>query len=297
MKKLIVITFSLLLAGTAAAKVNVVTTVQTFKSLTEEVGGDKVSVTALVGDDVDPHFVDPKPSLATVLNKADLLVHVGLELEKGWLPPLVAQARNPNIQVGRNGNLDASTSGIAIEGFTGPVTRAGGDIHPLGNPHYWLPPDNALKVARAIADRLKQLDAGNAGAYDKNYEAFAAKVAAKRKTWEQLAKTSLKDVKVVTYHKSWTYLTAWLGMAELGYIEPKPGIEANAQHLAMLIGSAKGQAKIVIVETYYPRKTAQTVASKAGMRLAVLPSDVSSRNPSYLQLMDHLLLQLVQLSQ
>jgi len=281
-------------AGAARAKVKVVTTVQTFKALAEEIGGDKVEVSALVGDNVDPHFVDPRPSYALTLNKADLLVYVGLDLEKGWLPPLLEQARNKKIQSGQPGHLDASASGLAILDVGAGTSRAQGDIHPLGNPHYWLPPENALRVARAIADRLASIDAGNAEAYEKGYRALAAKVDARQKAWDAQRKL-LAGVKVVTYHKSWSYLTGWTGLAELGYVEPKPGVPPDPAHLAALVKAARAQgARAVIVESYYPRNTAQRVADLGKMKLVVLPSDTGGAQKGYLELVDHLLGQLTQ---
>lgn len=278
-------------AARAEAKVKVVTTIQTFKSLAEEVGGDRVEVTALVGDSVDPHFADARPSYALLLNRADLLVHVGLELEKGWLPPLLAQSRNPAIQAGQPGNLDASTAGIAVRDV-GAVSRAQGDVHPMGNPHYHLPPDNALAVAAAIRDRLKGLDPSGAAAYDAHYAAFAAKLAERRKVWEAAA-AKLKGVKVITYHKSWGYFDDWLGLVEIGYVEPKPGVPPDPQHLAQLVGQAKTDgAKVLIMESYYPRNTAERVAQLGGMKLAVLNADVVS-GQSYLTLIDSLIDQLV----
>jgi zinc/manganese transport system substrate-binding protein len=276
-------------AGRADAKLTVVTTVQTFKSLAEEVGGDRVEVTALVGDAVDPHFVDARPSYAVQLNKADLLVHVGLELEKGWLPPLLSQARNPGIQTGQPGNLDASTAGINIRDIGVGLSRTQGDIHPLGNPHYWLTPDSALAVATAIAARLTALDAGNAAEYQKRLAAFKQKLEGKRKEWEAKAAV-LRGVKVVTYHKSWGYFTGWMGLDEIGYVEPKPGIPPDPAHLAQLVRDARAQgAKLVLVESFYPRNTAEKVASLGGMKLVVLPPD----GPRYFELLDGIIDQLV----
>lgn len=273
------------------AVVRVITSIQTFKSITEEVGGDKVQVSALVGDAVDPHHVDPKPSYALTLNKAQLLVYVGLELEKGWLPPLIEQSRNPRIQAGQPGNLDASTAGINVRDVGG-GSRAQGDIHPQGNPHYWLPPENALKIARAIADRLKSIDGGNAGYYDARYADFAKRVAAKQLEWMAKAKAAA-GTKVVTYHKSWSYLTGFLGLTELGYVEPKPGVPPDPKHLAGLVASAKKEkAKLVLVESFYPRNTAQRVAELGGMKLVVAPSDVGGGVKTYFQLMDQLVNQL-----
>lgn len=280
-------------SGRADAAVRVVTTIQTFRAIAEEIGGDKVQVTALVGPAVDPHHVDPKPSYAVTLNKADLLVYVGLDLEAGWLPPLLEQSRNPRIQAGKPGHLDASTAGIAVLDAGRATSRAQGDIHPLGNPHHWLAPDNALRVARAIADRLKAIDGANAEAYEKGYQAFAARLAAKKKQWAELARP-LQGVKVVTYHKSWSYLTAYLGMTEIGYVEPKPGVPPDPSHLAELVRAAKRQgAKLVIVESYYPRNTAQRVAELGGMRLVVLPSDAGGPLRTYWDLLEANILALV----
>jgi len=279
-------------APRAEAKVNVVTTIQTFKSLTEEIGGDKVEVTALVGDAVDPHFNDARPSYAVLLNRADLLILVGLELEKGWLPPLLGQSRNPNIQIGQPGYLDASTSGITLQDVGISASRTQGDVHPLGNPHYHLPPDYALAVARAIHGHLRALDPSDAKTFDERFDAFQTKLAAKRKEWETKAK-ALVGVKVVTYHKSWSYFDAWLGLKEINYVEPKPGIPPDPQHLAQLVTDAKAQgAKILIMESYYPRNTAQRVADLAGMKLVVLSSDVMS-GQTYFTLIDGLVDQLV----
>jgi zinc/manganese transport system substrate-binding protein len=272
-------------SATADAKLRVITTVQTFKSLAEEVGGDKVEVTALVGDAVDPHFVDARPSYAVLLNRADLLVHVGLQLEIGWLPPLLAQSRNPEIQTGQIGNLDASSAGMSIKDVGVGMSRTQGDIHPLGNPHYWLPPDDALAVARAIEGRLVRLDSGDAKYFEDRLAQFERKLADKRRAWEAAARP-LAGVKVVTYHKSWGYLTSWLGLVEMGYVEPKPGIPPDPAHLAELVRDAKAQgAKLVLVESFYPRNTAERVAALGGMKLVVLPPD----GQHYFELIDSLL--------
>jgi zinc/manganese transport system substrate-binding protein len=274
--------------ATAQGKLRVVTTVQTFRALTADIGGDKVEVTALVGEAVDPHKADPRPSYAVQLNKADLLVHVGLDLEKAWLPPLVEQSRNPRIQSGQAGNLNASTVGISVLDTGGSASRAMGDVHPMGNPHYWLPPDNALKIARAIADRMKTVDAGNAATYEQGYGKLAAAITAKQAAWNKQA-APLRGVKVVTYHKSWTYLTRWLGLIEVGYIEPKPGVPPDPAHLVRLVEEARRSgARFCLVESYYPRNTAQRVVDLAKMKLLPLASDAGAKQ-SYTALVDSIL--------
>ena len=274
--------------GAALAKLRVVTTVQTFRALASDIGGDKVEVTALVGEAVDPHKVDPRPSYAVLLNRADLLVHVGLDLEKAWLPPLVEQSRNPRIQTGQPGNLNASTVGIAVLDASAGASRAMGDVHPMGNPHYWLPPDNALKIARAIADRMKAVDAANGAAYEQGYGKLAAAITAKQAEWNKRA-APLRGVKVVTYHKSWTYLTRWLGLIEIGSIEPKPGVPPDPAHLVRLVEQArKAGARFCLVESYYPRSTAQRVVDLARMKLLPLASDAGAKQ-SYPALVDAIL--------
>ncbi len=291
--KNLIIALALLVAGarTADAKVHVVTTVQTFKYIAQEIGGSKVHVDALVGENVDPHFVQAKPSYAKVVNSADLLVYVGLDLEVGWLPPIIDNARNAKVATSAQGNLDAS-AGIKVKD-AGAKSRAEGDIHPIGNPHYWLTPDNAQVVAREIADRLKAIDSANAETYEANYVEFEKKLAAHRKQWEKDAAV-LKGVKVVTYHKSWSYTTDWLGMQEIGYIEPKPGVPPDPKHLAQLTQDAKKQgAKMVIMESFYPENTAKRVAELGGMKLVVLPSDAGGQLKSYWDLVDYDVAQLV----
>src|SRR3954470_18842276 len=206
----------LLAAGTAVvapraapAKLRVITTIETFADLARQVGGDRVEVRALSRGYMDPHFVESKPSLVIELNRADLLVHVGLELEVGWLPPLVLGARNPKIQPGQPGNLDASARIPVLDVPATKVDRSLGDIHPQGNPHYWIPPGNAVIVAREIAERLSAIDPSGAAVYKANLERFTSELGRRRAEWEKRA-APLRGMKVVTYHRSWGYVSAWL---------------------------------------------------------------------------------------
>lgn len=263
-------------AGRAEAKVHVVTSIETFADLARKVGGDRVEVKSLSHGYMDPHFVEPKPSLVLDLNRADLLVHVGLELEIGWLPPLVLGARNGKIGMGMPGNLDASAQIPVLDVPTTKVDRSMGDIHPQGNPHYWIPPDNALIIAREIAARLEQIDGAGAGTYKANLQRFAADVAKKRAEWEKRA-AGVRGEKIVTYHKSWSYVSKWLGMQEVGYVEPKPGIPAPPSHIAALIGLMRREGvKVILMESFYPRNTVDLVANKAGAKTLVMPSDVGA---------------------
>jgi zinc/manganese transport system substrate-binding protein len=260
----------------AAAKIRVVTTIETFADLARQVGGDRVEVKALSKGYMDPHFVEPKPSLVIDLNRADLLVHVGLELEIGWLPPLVLGSRNGKIQPGQPGNLDASQGIPVLDVPVTKVDRSMGDIHPQGNPHYWIPPANAVIIAREIAERLRAVDPAGGAAYDANLKRFTDEVARRRADWEKRA-AGVRGMKVVTYHRSWSYVSAWLGLREAGYVEPKPGIPAAPSQIAALIGlMGREGIKIILMESFYPRNTVDLVAQKAGARALVLPSDVGA---------------------
>jgi zinc/manganese transport system substrate-binding protein len=258
------------------AVLHVVSSIQTLGSLAKEVGGDRVTVESLSKGYQDPHFVEPKPSLMLVLNRADLLLHVGLELEIGWLPPLVLGSRNPKIQTGDLGNLDCSRVIPVLDVPTIKVDRSMGDIHPQGNPHYWLPPSNARLIAKEIAGRLSELDPEGKPTYDKNLLTFLSRVDAKEKEWAPFA-ARLKGVKIATYHKSWSYVSQWLGMEEIGYVEPKPGIPPDPQHLVRLISVMKAEgAKLLLMEDFYNKSVAELVAQKAGARLLDLPTDVGA---------------------
>ena len=279
-------------AGSARAEsVRVVTSIETFADLARAVGGANVSVESLARGYQDPHFVEAKPNLLVPLSKADLLVYAGLDLEIGWLPPLVVGSRNARIQAGAKGNLDASTAIDVLDVPAGKVDRAQGDIHPRGNPHYWLPPVNALKVAKEIAARLKELDPGHGADYDANFQKFGALLKAKSTDWGRKA-ASLRGLKVVPYHKSWTYVSDWLGLREIGYVELKPGIPPDPKHLAELILRMKAESvRVLLIESFYNRGIAGQVADSAGAKMLVLPSDVgaTAKIRSYPDLVDAVL--------
>ncbi len=276
MRHLMLSLLLLLVGNPAQAKLRVVTSIETFADLARRVGGDHVDVQALSHGYMDPHFVEPKPSLVLALNRADLLVHVGLELEIGWLPPLVLGARNEKIQPGAPGNLDISAGIPVLDVPAIRVDRSMGDIHPSGNPHYWIPPDNALIVAQEIAHRLEMLDPSARDFYEGNLKSFESQLATRRAEWEKSA-AALRGLKVVTYHKSWSYLSKWLGLVEIGYLEPKPGIPPSPSHIAWLISTMRQDGvKLLMMESFYPRNTAELVASKSGAKAVVLPSDVGA---------------------
>jgi zinc/manganese transport system substrate-binding protein len=272
----------------AAESVRVVASIETLAHLGRRVGGDRVAVESLSHGYQDPHFVEAKPNLMVTLNRADLLLRVGLDLEIGWLPPLVQGSRNERIQVGQLGDLDCSTFIDVLDVPTVRVSRAEGDIHPLGNPHYWIPPVNALRIARGIAERLKQLRPNDASYFDQQLEKFANELKSRAGAWDTAAKT-LAGMKVVAYHKSWTYVSRWLNLVEVGYIENKPGIPPSPSHLADLISLMRAQTvRVIIVEDFYNRSIAEDVGSKTGAKVLSMPSDVGAKPDikSYFDLVD-----------
>ena len=292
-RTLLILLAALLVPAVARADepLRVVTSIQTFADLAKRVGGDKVVVESLSHGYQDPHFVEAKPNLMLTLNKADLLIHVGLELEIGWLPPLVTGSRNDKIMPGQPGNLDCSQFIKLLDVPITKVDRSQGDIHPMGNPHYWIPPANAVSIAKGITERLKQMRPADAAYFDAQFQKFVAELKTHVPAWEAAAKP-LAGQKVVTYHKSWSYVSAWLKLDEIGYIENKPGIPPSPDHLAQLITQMKSQGvKLLIVEDFYNRAIADDVAQKSGAHVVSAPSDVGAKPEikSYFDLVDALL--------
>ena len=262
------------IASPARAVVNVVTTTEGLAAVVREVGGDRVKVTALSRGIQDPHFVDANPSLAVKLRNADLLVDVGMDLEIGWLPPLVIQSRNSAILPGGARRLTAAAAVPPMDLPTGPVDRSQGDIHPSGNPHFLADPRRVQRVAAAIAARLAEIDPGGAAAYTDRLRAFRAKVAAAEKGWKaQLAPVAGRSV--ITQHKTLTYLLDWAGMTAAGYLEPRPGVAPPPSHVASLAATVRSAGvKGVLVENYYDRRSADQLRDLTGVKVIVIPGDV-----------------------
>jgi zinc/manganese transport system substrate-binding protein len=237
----------------------------------------------------DPHFVEAKPSFVLTLNKADLLIVVGRDLEIGWLPPLITQSRNAKIQPGAEGYLDPSTSAKILEMPTGAITRAEGDVHPLGNPHYWLDPENGRRIAKAIEGKLSQMDPPNAAYYAQREADFEQRLVAAQQRWKaQMA--PYKGLKVVTYHRSWANFADAFGLNVIGYVEPKPGIPPTPQHTLDVINAMKAQnVTIIMVEPYFDTKTPNSIASNTGAKVLVMPPSVGGVPPAsdYFKLFDY----------
>ena len=278
MKRHLILTVAALLftplMALAQGKLNVMTTTEDLASIAREVGGDHVTVEAMARGYQDPHFVEAKPSFILKLQKADVLVVVGRELEIGWLPPLIQQSRNSKIQPGSAGYLDASLQASILEVPTGQVTRAMGDVHPLGNPHYWMDPENGKRVGKEIADKLSELRSNDRAFFQQKLADFTARLDAAEKRWlAQLA--PYKGTKVVTYHRSFPNFAERFGLDIVGYVEPKPGIPPSPQHTLDLITDMKRQnVKIVLVEPYFDLKTPNAIGRDTGAEVLVMPPSV-----------------------
>src|ERR1700730_1974973 len=248
------------------AKLNVVATLPDFGSFAREIGGDKIDIVVLAKATEDPHFVDARPSFVVSLRNADVLIDGGAELEIGWLPPLLQNARNPKIEVGNPGSVEASGA-IRLMNVPATVTRAAGDVHALGNPHFTVDPIIAKAIAQHIAQSFAALDSANAAFYDGNYKKFEATINAKLQEWGA-AMLPFKDQHVVAYHDSWPYFGHRFGINIDIFLEPKPGIPPSPSHLTEVIAQMKAQHdKAVIVEPYHDRRIAEKVASATGAKV------------------------------
>ncbi len=290
MKALSVVALLALAAVTPArAAVNVMTATEDLADLTRQVGGERVKVESIARGYQDPHFVEAKPSFILKLAKADMLVVVGRELEIGWLPPLIQQSRNAKIQPGAEGYFDASLTAKILELPTGQITRAMGDVHPLGNPHYWLDPDNGRRIAKAIADKLARMAPADASYFASRYADFDKRVADAEKRWDAMM-APYKGLKIVTYHRSWPNFADRFGLDVIGYVEPRPGIPPSPSHTIELIAEMKRQnVKILLVEPYFDLKTPQSIGRETGARVLVMPPSVGGEKevPDYVTLFDY----------
>jgi zinc/manganese transport system substrate-binding protein len=290
MKKLIFTLFLVLAPFAASAKLNVVATIPVFAALAREVGGDRVEVTSLARGNQDPHFLDAKPQFVVALNHADVLIHGGLDLEIGWLPPILVQARNPKINFNSPGNVDASLGVDVLEIPQGKVDRSMGDVHPRGNPHTWLDPRNAKVMAVNIYKHLADVDPAGRDHYESRAKAFVDDLGRRIAEWENRAKP-LKGMKVVTYHKSFSYLANWLGFEVAEYIEPKPGIPPSSRHVDALLDKIPGLGvKEILVESFYPKKVPEYLSTKAQIPYLLLPTDTDEYGiTTYAGLIDYLI--------
>lgn len=285
----------LLIPLSTQAKVKVVTTLPIFASLANTVGGERVTTKSLARPNQDPHFLPAKPAYAVALNRADLLIHAGMALEVGWLPAVLIQSRNPKVQFNASGNVDASTGITALEVPTGVVTRALGDIHPLGNPHYYLDPRNGAIIAENIFQHLVDVDPAGEAYYRGRLKAFQTKLSQKIKAWENLA-APLKGKAIITFHKTWTYLVHWLGIDVVGNVEPKPGIPPNAKHTDFLIKLIpQNKVRVLLMTDYYPKKVPDYISQKTQVPVLVVSSDtLDNSEQAYFDLFEKILNPLIE---
>jgi zinc/manganese transport system substrate-binding protein len=273
----------------AASKLNVVTATEDLAAISREVGGDRISVDSIAKGYQDPHFVEAKPSFLLKLQKADLLEVVGLQLEIGWLPVLQTQSRNAKIQVGAPGYLDLSQFCQVLEIPTGQITRAMGDVHPLGNPHYWLDPDNGRRIGKALQTKFSEMQPADAAYFAQRYADFDQRLTAAVKGWE--AKMApYRGRKVVTYHKSWPNFCTHFGIEVVDYVEPKPGIPPTPSHTLDVINTMKrDNIKLILVEPYFDLRTPNSIASATGGQVVQLMPSVGGVKEitTYFQLFDY----------
>ena len=278
-----------LISAQATAQLKVVATTPDLASVAREIGGDKVNVVALAKPTEDPHFVDAKPSFIVTLNRADALIEGGAELELGWLPPLLENSRNSRVAAGAPGRIVAS-EGIRLLEIPTSFDRSKGDIHSLGNPHFMVDPAAAKVVARNVATHFAQLDPKNAATYNANLARFNSRLDAKLAEWQkELA--PYRGAKIVTYHRDFIYFAQRFGLSIVDELEPKPGIAPSPAHLAQVIGEMKrDNAKIILVQPFQNRKTAETVARQTGATVIDAPQQpgAASNTSSYFDNMDNL---------
>jgi zinc/manganese transport system substrate-binding protein len=269
---------ALALCATASdAALNVLACEPEWAALAQELGGNQVKATSATTAQQDPHRVEARPSLIARTRNADLLICTGLDLEVGWLPILLQQSGNPKIGTGQPGNFVA---GPLVQRLDVParLDRSEGDIHPGGNPHIQADPRNIAVVADALAKRLAQIDPPNAAAYQSRHADFAARWSAAVAKWEQQA-APLRGITAVQHHKNMTYLFNWLGIREAGTLEPKPGIEPSAAHLAELLAQLQQKpAKMVVRAAYQDGRASEWLAERAKIPAVSLPFTVGGND-------------------
>ena len=274
----------------AQAKLNVVATTPDFAAVAKAIGGDQVEITSLAQPTEDPHFVDAKPSLILKLNRAQVLLEGGAELELGWLPPLLQGARNPRLALGTPGHI-VCNQGVTMLEVPATLDRSEGDIHAAGNPHYMTDPANAQIVANHITEVFCQIDPESAGTYRANLKTFSDQLTAKMAGWHQLL-APFQGRHVVAYHNAWPYFARHFGLKIEMFLEPKPGLPPTPGHLAEVIARMKAeQVRVIFVEPYLNRRTAESVARSTGAKVidvAYLPGGIKGTEADYLKLIDYL---------
>jgi zinc/manganese transport system substrate-binding protein len=291
----VIILFCTVTSALSANKINVVTTTSDLRSITELIGKDKVDVTSIATGYQNPHFVDPKPSYIIKLSRADMFVTVGLDLETGWSPQLLSSSRNPKIQKGSNGYVDASV-GVTLLQVPSVINRGEGDIHIFGNPHYWLDPINGKQIARNICDGLEKISPENKAFFEENLIAFDAKIDLKLKDWTQKM-AQYKGAKIIAYHNEWVYFEQRFGLTIVDFMEPKPGIPPTPTQLVKIISEVKSNAiKVIISSPYFTTSSSDVVSQQTGAKTITLATSVGAFDPikDYFDLFDYNIEKLIQ---
>ena len=282
--------FTAVFCQPAFAKLNVVATTPDLASIAKEIGGDHIELTILAKPTEDPHFVDAKPSLIVKLNRADVLIEGGAELETGWLPHLLDQSRNAKLAAGASGHVVCSR-GVPLKEIPTALDRSKGDIHAAGNPHYLVDPANAKIVAQNITEVFCSLDEKSATAYRANLKHFTEALDAKMVEWQKKLEP-FKGQQVVAYHNSWLYFGDYFGLKIDLFLEPKPGVPPTPRHLADVILKMKAdKVHVILVDPYLNRRTAETVAARTGatvVDVTQFPGGVGGTDGGYIVLMNHL---------
>ena len=272
MKNILIIAaiFALLLSPNVAdAQVKIVSTLGDLAAVSTAVGGPDADVVLLANAHEDPHFVDAKPSFVKELTTADLLVFNGMSLEVGWLPTLTKGSRNAKIQTGADGSFNASQFVDAKGVAKGKVSRAGGDVHPEGNPHYSVDPRQMARVAVALGARLAKIDPAHADGYKSRARDFAKEALTSAQKWESaFAKLPQQCRNIVVYHEAWAYLTDWLKLDVAIAVEPKPGVPPNPRHVAQVFKTIQSKnIRAIVHMKYYPDSVTKTIAKKTNAKL------------------------------
>ena len=289
-----ILLISLLASKINGSTIRIVTTTQDLKSIAELIGGDKVEVFSIATGYQNPHFVDPKPSFIIKLSNADIFATVGLDLETGWSPQLVTSSRNPKIQKGSPGYVDAS-AGVSLMQIPSSLNRGEGDIHLFGNPHYWLDPLNGKQIARNICNGLMRVSPLNKNFFESNLKLFNETIDRKIIEWTK-AMAKYKGTKIIAYHNEWCYFENRFGFQIIDFLEPKPGIPPSPSQLVKIIGEIKNnQIKVIISSPYFTTSSSDVVAKQTGAKVLTLATSSGAFESikNYYDLFDYNISQLV----
>ncbi len=290
-KRLLLAACALLLTGgtmSSPKQLSVVTTLPDLRSITEEIGGDRVDVIAIATGYQNPHFVDPKPSHILKLSRADMFVTIGLDLTLGWVPPLLTSSRNARIQPGAPGHVDTSV-GVPLLQVPSSVSREQGDIHIFGNPHYWLDPDRGHSIAQNIHDALVRLQPEDQDYFAANLQTFQLKLETKIAEWKRRMQP-FEGTRIIAYHNQWPYFEAAFGLEIAEFLEPRPGIPPTSSQLAKVIRLMQQEGiNVIIISPYYRPDAAELVARNVGGKVVIMASSVDafSEVKTYFDLFDY----------